>query len=85
MSFSIIDSPSAVELLEPALPYDLATAVRETLFFPGNLYSVYARGLAYLAARQGREAAGEFQMGCPILPLGDALSREHWKSRVSSA
>jgi eukaryotic-like serine/threonine-protein kinase len=27
----------------------------------GNLYSVYVRGQAYLMARQGKEAAGEFQ------------------------
>jgi len=27
----------------------------------GNLYPAYVRGLAYLAAHQGAEAAGEFQ------------------------
>jgi eukaryotic-like serine/threonine-protein kinase len=30
-------------------------------FLVGNLYPVYVRGQAYLAARQGKEAAAEFQ------------------------
>ena len=43
----------AIELLETAIPYELGVS--------GNLYPVYVRGEAYLAARQGREAAVEFQ------------------------
>jgi tetratricopeptide (TPR) repeat protein len=51
----------AVELLQAALPYDLAqTGIGFGAFF-GNLYSAYVRGEAYLAAHEGAEAAGEFQ------------------------
>ena len=43
----------AVELLQTAIPYEVGLL--------GNLYPAYVRGEAYLAARQGREAAAEFQ------------------------
>jgi tetratricopeptide (TPR) repeat protein len=51
----------AVEQLQVALPYDLA--LPGTAFFAkfGGLYPAYVRGQAYLEARQGREAAAEFQ------------------------
>ena len=51
----------AVEQLQVALPYDLA--LPGTAFFAkfGGLYTAYVRGQAYLEARQGREAAVEFQ------------------------
>ena len=44
------------------MPYDLGTPFCSAPpgFF-GALYTVYVRGLAYLAARQGGEAAAEFQ------------------------
>ena len=45
----------AIEILQPALPYDFADY--EYL----GLYSAYLRGLAYLQLGQGREAAAEFQ------------------------
>jgi eukaryotic-like serine/threonine-protein kinase len=47
------DSPKAIEILQAAAPYELGSA--------GGLYPVYVRGEAYLAARQGKEAAAEFQ------------------------
>jgi tetratricopeptide (TPR) repeat protein len=52
---------NAIEVLQTALPYDLA--MPGTAFFAkfGGLYPVYVRGQAYLEARQGREAAAEFQ------------------------
>ncbi len=51
----------AVELLQIAVPYDLGTS-RSTWYGNfGALYPVYVRGEAYLAARQGAEAAAEFQ------------------------
>jgi hypothetical protein len=43
----------AIELLQTAIPYELGLL--------GNLYPAYVRGEAYLAARQGREAAAEFR------------------------
>jgi tetratricopeptide (TPR) repeat protein len=44
---------NAIELLQTAIPYELGLV--------GNLYPAYVRGKAYLVARQGREAAAEFQ------------------------
>lgn len=51
----------AVEQLQVALFYD--AALPGTAFFArfGGLYPAYVRGQAYLEARQGREAAAEFQ------------------------
>ena len=54
----------AVELLQTTIPYELGsptTGGSEFLLGAGSLYTVYVRGLAYLAAHQGAEAAGEFQ------------------------
>jgi hypothetical protein len=39
----------------------LSSGGSELLLGAGNLYPVYVRGEAYLATRQGREAAVEFQ------------------------
>jgi len=54
----------AVELLQTAIPYELGMPSEggsEYLLGAGNLYPAYVRGLAYLAAHQSAEAAGEFQ------------------------
>jgi DNA-binding winged helix-turn-helix (wHTH) protein/predicted Zn-dependent protease len=54
----------AVELLQTAIPYEVGIPTEggsEFLLGAGNLYPAYVRGLAYLAAHQGKEAAGEFQ------------------------
>jgi len=50
----------ALDTLEVAAPYELGLP---TLWFYNwpNLYPVYVRGEAYLAAHQGKEAAAEFQ------------------------
>jgi len=47
------DNAKAINELLPAAPYELGAS--------GGLYVVYVRGAANLAARQGREAAAEFQ------------------------
>jgi len=54
------DASEAIESLKAAAPYDLG---QMTAFdYPWTaLYPVFVRGEAYLAAHQGREAAGEFQ------------------------
>jgi hypothetical protein len=55
---------SAVELLQTAIPFEggiLSSGGSETLLGTSNLYPAYVRGEAYLAGRQGREAAIEFQ------------------------
>jgi tetratricopeptide (TPR) repeat protein len=54
----------AVELLQTAIPYEggsPTTGGSEFLLGAGNLYPAYVRGLAYLAADHGAEAAAEFQ------------------------
>jgi hypothetical protein len=51
----------AIELLQIAVPYELGTPRSAIHGFFGALYPVYIRGLAYLAAHQGAEAAAEFQ------------------------
>jgi tetratricopeptide (TPR) repeat protein/predicted Ser/Thr protein kinase len=51
----------AITLLQPGASYDLGTPLSSAPGFFGILYSVYVRGLAYLAAHQGAEAARQFQ------------------------
>ncbi|MCU1300720.1 MAG: serine/threonine protein kinase with repeat [Candidatus Sulfotelmatobacter sp.] len=48
----------AITALSVAAPYELGTPCAILNF---NLYAVYVRGEAFLAARHGAEAAGEFQ------------------------
>jgi tetratricopeptide (TPR) repeat protein len=50
----------AIELLQSAIPYDLGTPLCSAPGFFGILYTIYVRGLAYVAAHQGPEAAAEF-------------------------
>jgi hypothetical protein len=55
------DPSKAVELLQVSTPDEFAmTGIAYNSFF-GGLYPVYVRGNAYLAAKQGMEAAAEFQ------------------------
>jgi tetratricopeptide (TPR) repeat protein len=53
------DGAKALEFLEAAAPYELGLAGGTT--FSTNMYPVYVRGEAYLAAHQGSQAATEFQ------------------------
>jgi predicted Zn-dependent protease len=48
----------AIQMLEAARPYELGELPP---FQPGTMYPIYVRGQAYLAARQGKDAAAEFQ------------------------
>jgi eukaryotic-like serine/threonine-protein kinase len=50
-----------IELLRASVPYDLGTPLCSAPGFFGILYPVYVRGLAYLAAHRGEDAAREFQ------------------------
>jgi hypothetical protein len=50
------DPAGAVEVLRPALKYDLAVPVSFN-----SVYPAYIRGLAYLQMGEGRLAAAEFQ------------------------
>jgi serine/threonine protein kinase/tetratricopeptide (TPR) repeat protein len=47
------DASNAIELLQATAPYELG--------IEGQVYPVYLRGQAYLAARRGNEAVAEFQ------------------------
>ena len=49
----------AVQALAVALPYELGVPTNSTFWI--NLYPVYVRGQAFLASRQGAQAAAEFQ------------------------
>lgn len=51
----------AIELLQVAIPYELGMPRSAIHGNFGALYPAYVRGEAYLAARQGAEAASEFQ------------------------
>jgi eukaryotic-like serine/threonine-protein kinase len=50
----------ALDTLQATAPYELSLPAIGFYNWP-NLYAVYVRGEAYLAAHQGREAAAEFQ------------------------
>lgn len=52
------DAVKAIGALVVAAPYELGNPVQTPDF---NLYPVYLRGQAYLAARQGADAVAEFQ------------------------
>ena len=55
------ESARAVKLLKVAAPYELGVPFSRFAAEFGALYPVYMRGEAYLDAKQGREAAAEFQ------------------------
>ncbi len=55
------DPGQAIEILRVTRPYEFGWHGCCTVGFSGSLYPIYARGLAYLAANQGKEAAAEFQ------------------------
>jgi eukaryotic-like serine/threonine-protein kinase len=58
IELNAMNSAKAMELLKTAAPYELG---QSQPFQLGMLYPVYLRGQAYLLARQGKEAAAEFQ------------------------
>jgi hypothetical protein len=51
----------ALDLMRASLPYDRGLPPSAAPYFIGPLYTTYVRGLAYLNAHRGPEAAGEFQ------------------------
>jgi DNA-binding winged helix-turn-helix (wHTH) protein/tetratricopeptide (TPR) repeat protein len=54
------NSSEALEILTTAMPYELGVTTFSPYALTG-LFPVFVRGEAYLAAHQGRQAAGEFQ------------------------
>ena len=93
------DPASAIEQLEPAVPYEMGTPRVSGTMGVGALYPIYVRGLAWLAAHQGPKAAAEFQriidhrgivLSDPIgvlahLQLGRALAGSGDKARAKAA
>ena len=89
----------SIDLLQIAVPYELGTPRCTIHGYYGALYPVYVRGLAYLAARQGVQAAAEFQkildhrgivVSDPIgalarLQLGRALALRGDKTKAKDA
>ena len=69
------DSAKAIEILQVSVPYELGQPRSAQTNFFGALYPIYARGQAYLAARQGAEAAREFQkiLDHPGIMVGDPV------------
>lgn len=59
------DPAKAVELLQVAVAYELSVPRSSLQGFFGALYPVYVRGLSYLAAYDGIQAANEFQKWRP--------------------
>jgi hypothetical protein len=55
------DPAAAIQALQIASRYDLALGRIGFVGHYGGLYPIYVRGMAYLAARQPAQAAGEFQ------------------------
>jgi tetratricopeptide (TPR) repeat protein len=55
------DAATAIQSLQTASRFDLATGGIGFNGYFGKLYPIYVRGLAYLAAQQPVEAAAEFQ------------------------
>lgn len=60
VALAVGDPAKAIELLQPASPYELGTPASAVHALYGALYSVYVRGEAYLAQGKGSEAAAEF-------------------------
>jgi len=52
---------NAIEILQMAIPYELAVPITAFDAFFGSLLPAYVRGEAYLALHQGSRAAAEFQ------------------------
>jgi hypothetical protein len=89
----------AIKLLELAQPYDRGTPPCSAPMFFGAYYTIYVRGLVYLAAHQGAEAAAEFQkildgrsivVSDPIgalarLQLGRALAMSGDKTKATAS
>jgi tetratricopeptide (TPR) repeat protein len=70
------DTGRAIEILKAAAPYDLGTPLCSAPAFFGIFYTIYVRGLAYLAANQPADAAAEFQkiLDHPAIVVSDPIA-----------
>jgi serine/threonine protein kinase/tetratricopeptide (TPR) repeat protein len=76
------DPSAAIQSLQSAARFDLAFAGIGFYGYFGKLYPIYVRGLAFLAAKQLREAAAEFQRmvdhrSIVLVDPVDAMARLH--------
>ena len=69
------DPAAAIDLLEANRRYEFGIPPLAFNHFYGNMYSIYVRGLAYLALNRGTEAVGEFRrlLERPGLYAGDPV------------
>jgi hypothetical protein len=69
------DPPKAIDLLEANRRYEFAIPPLAFNHFYGNMYTIYVRGLAYLAMHREEEAAAEFSrlLAHPGLAAGDPV------------
>jgi tetratricopeptide (TPR) repeat protein len=69
------DAPKAIDLLEANRRYEFAIPPLAFNHYYGNMYSIYVRGLAYLALHREEEAAAEFSrlLARPGLSAGDPV------------
>ena len=75
-------SSKAIELLQAAVPYQFGRPRSSIHGFFGALYPIYVRGLAYLEAGQGAEAAAEFEkiLDSPGIVVSDPMGPlARWK------
>ena len=93
------EASNAINLLQVSRPFDRGVPPSIAPAFIGPFYTVYVRGLAYLAAKQGPEAAAEFQkvidgrnivVSDPVgalahLQLGRALALSGDKAKAKAA
>jgi tetratricopeptide (TPR) repeat protein len=69
------DPAAAIQALQPASRFDLAMGGIGFNAYFGKLYPIYVRGLAFMAAKQYRDAVGEFQrlLDHPSIVLVDPI------------
>ena len=77
----------AIKLLQTTISYEGGTPIEggsEFFLGAGTLYPAYVRGLAYLATRQGAEAAAEFQKFSITAVSLSAIPSAHWRTCSSA-
>ena len=81
---------NAIEILQMAIPYELAAPITAFDAFFGSLFPAYVRGQAYLALHQGSRAAVEFQKiiehrGLVLADPEDAMARLELSRALASS
>ena len=75
------EAARAIELLQVSAPYDLGTPLSSAApCFAGILYTVYARGLAYLAAHRAPRPPRSFRRFSITARLSSAIRLARWRA-----